>query len=93
MGEHGGETRRSWSQLGLGSNSYLTSYLPAVGPWMRYVTSLSLTCFICGMGVTIPTSQGVGRIAEILYITCLALGSASNWEDLGRVLGGSRDTS
>lgn len=54
------------------------------------------------MGVIIPTSQGALRIAEIPYVKCLASDLADNnsslvelgynWEYLGRLPGGGRDT-
>ena len=103
MGERRSEACRLGSQLGLGSNSGLTAYLPVVCPWGNQLTSLSLTFLIWGMGVTIPTSQRVVRIAEILYIECLVSGLAyskcsgvelaSSWEDVGRLLGGAGRTS
>lgn len=71
-GKHG-EALRAWRQPDLGSNSGLTHHLfTGVCPWLCHLTSLSLTLLACGMGVIIPTSQGVPRIAEILYIKCLA---------------------
>lgn len=90
--------------MGLGSNSSLTtSCLLAVCPWVCHLTSLSLTWLPCRMGVTIPPSQGVPSIAEILYIKHLVLSLAysqcsvvvlvSNQEDLGRLLGVGGDTS
>lgn len=70
---------------------------------MSLGVSLNLTLLIRRMGATVPTSQGVLRIAEIPYVKCLTSDLAdsecslvelgSNWEDLGRLLGGGRDTS
>ena len=72
MGVHCGEAPRPWSKLGLGSNSSLTTNLPAVCPWVSHLTSLSLIFLTCGVAGTVPTSEGVMRIDEILYIKCLA---------------------
>lgn len=101
--EQGGTCKalRSWSQLGPGSNSCLTTCSPAVCPWVLHpLTPLSLTLFICGMAVTIPTSQGIVRIAEIPVYKMLSVGlgvvvSAPqwSWHPTGRLLGGGGDTS
>lgn len=56
MEEYCGEALSPWSQLHLGSNSSLTTNLPAVCPWVSSLTSLSLTFLACGMDETVPTS-------------------------------------
>lgn len=89
MVKHSGPgVNRTWVQIPVPPPIYQLCVLGCV------TTSLSLTFLTCGMGVL--------KSVEILYIKCLASDLAyskcsvvelSNWEELGRLLGGGGDTS